>query len=52
MSPLKPEAEEVILAALGRLSDKVVGDVIATFSKHPQDIAKRETEEKERLKTT
>ena len=52
MSPLKSEAEEVVLAALGRLSDKVVGDVIATFSKHPQDIAKRETVEKERLKTT
>ena len=51
-SPLTPEAEAVILAALGRLTDKVVGDVITTFSKHPQDIAKREAEEKERSKTT
>ena len=52
MSPLTSEAEAVILAALGRLTDKVVGDVITTFSKHPQDIAKREAEEKERLKST
>lgn len=51
MSPLKPEAEAEILGALGRLADKVVGDVIATFSKHPQDIAKREGEEAERLKS-
>ncbi len=51
MSPLKPEAEAEILAALGRLADKVVGDFIATFSKHPQDIAKREAEEDERLRS-
>lgn len=48
LSPLKPEAEQVILEALGRLADKVVGDVLLTFSKHPQDIAKRKAEEQKR----
>lgn len=49
-SPLQPEAEEIILAALGRLADRVVGDVFESFSKHPGDLKRREAEEQARLK--
>ena len=49
MSILKPEAEPIILKQLGVLADRVVGDVFASFSKLPKDVAKRETEEKARL---
>jgi hypothetical protein len=48
-SILKPEAEAVILKQLGALADRVVGDVFESFSKHPKDMQKRETEEKARL---
>lgn len=34
-SPLRPEAEAEILRGLNRLSDRVVGDVFESFSKHP-----------------
>ncbi|WZO98330.1 hypothetical protein EP7_005390 [Isosphaeraceae bacterium EP7] len=34
-SPLLPEAEPVIHATLGRLADRVVGDVFESFSKQP-----------------
>ena len=44
-SHLKPEAEAIILAELGELADKVVGDVFESFSKHPQDVQKRQAEE-------
>lgn len=44
-SHLTPEAEALILAELGRLADKVVGDVFESFSKHPEDVKKREKEE-------
>ncbi|MCB1233490.1 MAG: hypothetical protein KDM91_00275 [Verrucomicrobiae bacterium] len=47
-SPLTAEAEAVILAELGKLADKVVGDVFESFSKHPEDVKKREAEEKAR----
>lgn len=36
-SKLAPEAEAIILAELGRLADRVVGDVFESFSKHPKD---------------
>jgi neutral ceramidase len=36
MSPLLPEAEAIILRELGRLADRVVGDVFESFSKHPK----------------
>jgi hypothetical protein len=49
LSKLKPEAEAVLLKKLGELADRVVGDVFATFSKHPKDLQKREAEEKARL---
>jgi len=49
LSKLKPEAEPVILKKLGELADRVVGDVFASFSKHPKDMQKREAEEKARL---
>lgn len=52
MSKLKPEAEAIILKQLGALADRVVGDVFATFSKHPKDVEKREAEEKARLQST
>ncbi|MFO0870010.1 MAG: hypothetical protein U0935_13845 [Pirellulales bacterium] len=42
-SRLAPEAEPIILRELGRLADRVVGDVFDSFSKHPQDVRKRET---------
>ncbi len=48
MSPLLPEAEAVILSALGQLADRVVGDVFESFSKHPKDVKKRQAEEKAR----
>lgn len=47
-SPLTPEAEAVILTELGRLADRVVGDVFESFSKHPKDVKKRDAEEKAR----
>lgn len=47
-SVLTPEAEEVILAGLGRLADQVVGDVFESFSRHKEDVEKREAEDKER----
>ncbi|WP_395752303.1 hypothetical protein [Prosthecobacter sp.] len=49
LSKLKPEAEPIILQKLGELADRVVGDVFASFSKHPKDLLKREAEEKARL---
>lgn len=49
-SPLAPEAQPIVLRELGRLADKVIGDVFASFSKHPKDMKKREAEEKARLR--
>lgn len=37
MSKLAPEAEAVILRELGKLADRVVGDVFESFSKHPKE---------------
>ena len=51
-SKLLPEAEPIILEELGRLSDRVVGDVFESFSKHPQDVKKREAQENSRLGTS
>jgi len=51
-SRLEPEAERLILATLGRLADRVVGDVFESFSKHPGDLKRRESEEKARLEGT
>ncbi len=51
-SKLLPEAETIILTELGRLADRVVGDVFESFSKHPKDMEKREAEEKSRLKSS
>lgn len=48
-SKLSPDAEAVLLAELGRLVDRVVGDVFESFSKHPKDVERREQVEKERL---
>jgi neutral ceramidase len=45
-SKLAPEAELIILTELGRLADRVVGDVFESFSKHPKDVKKREELEK------
>jgi len=45
-SVLTPEAEAIILTELGQLADKVVGDVFETFSKHPEDVKKRQADEK------
>lgn len=36
----------MLLKELGRLADRVVGDVFDSFSKHPKDVQKRETLEK------
>ena len=47
-SQLALDAEEMILTTLSRLADRVVGDVLAVFSKHPNDMKKREVEEKDR----
>lgn len=41
-SKLAPEAEPLILDELGRLADRVVGDVFQSFSKHPKDVQRRE----------
>ena len=41
-SKLVPEAESIIIGELGGLADQVVGDVFASFSKHPRDIERRE----------
>jgi len=49
MSLLSPEAEMVILDELGKLADRVVGDVFKSFSKHQKDIDKRDAEEKARM---
>jgi len=49
MSKLKPEAEAIVIKQLGVLTDRVVGDVFESFSKHPKDIIKREAQEKARL---
>lgn len=49
-SKLAPEAEAIILDELGRLADRVVGDVFESFSKHPKDLQKREKLEKDRLR--
>ena len=46
MSKLAPEAEPLILRELGKLADRVVGDVFESFSKHPKDIVRREELEK------
>ncbi|HEX7378168.1 MAG TPA: hypothetical protein VF278_13710 [Pirellulales bacterium] len=48
-SKLAPEAEAILLAELGRLADRVVGDVFESFSKHPKDLQQRERLEKARL---
>lgn len=48
-SKLAPEAETLILAELGRLADRVVGDVFESFSKHPKDVQQREKLEQDRL---
>lgn len=45
-SKLKPQAEAIILTTLGKLADRVVGDVFETFSKHPKDVKRREKEKK------
>jgi neutral ceramidase len=50
-SHLAPEAEAIILQALGRLADRVVGDVFASFSKHPKDVQQRTEREKAQGKT-
>lgn len=51
-SKLLPEAEEIIIGELCRLTDRVVEDVFETFSKHPKDVQQREEQEKTRLKKT
>jgi hypothetical protein len=48
-SRLKPESERLILATLGKLADRVVGDVFESFSKHPGDLQQRQADEKARL---
>ena len=45
-SKLAPAAEVMILDELGRLADRVVGDVFQSFSKHPKDIKQRSQLEK------
>jgi hypothetical protein len=45
-SRLLPEAELIILEELGSLADEVVGDVFASFSKHPKDVQAREAKGK------
>jgi neutral ceramidase len=51
-SQLAPEAEAIILAELAHLTDRVVGDVFESFSKHPKELAERERLEKARLQKT
>ncbi len=41
-SRLTPAAEAILLAELGSLADRVMGDVFESFSKHPQDVQRRE----------
>jgi hypothetical protein len=48
-SKLAPEAELILLTELGRLADRVVGDVFESFSKHPKDLKRREKQKKSRL---
>ncbi len=48
VAQLAPEAEAVILSELGRLADRVIGDVFESFSKHPKDIKARLEAEKAR----
>lgn len=45
-SKLLPDAETIILEELGRLADRVIGDVFESFSKHPKDVKRREELEK------
>lgn len=45
-SKLAPAAEAIILGELGSLADRVMGDVFESFSKHPQDVRRREAGEK------
>lgn len=47
-SPLLPEAEFKIYEELENLGDRIIGDVFASYSKHPKDKEKRESEEQER----
>lgn len=47
-SKLLPEAESIILTELGLLADRVVGDVFASFSKHPEDVKRRNESEQQR----
>ena len=51
-SHLAPEAEAIVLKALGRLTDQVVGDVFESFSKHPKDVQKRAEREQAQKKIT
>ncbi len=44
-SKLAPEAEQVILRELNVLADRVMGDVFESFSKHPQDVKRREAQQ-------
>lgn len=44
-SPLAPEAEAVIYRELDQLADVVIGDVFEAFSKHANDVKRREAEE-------
>lgn len=41
-SQLAPEAEAIILKELGKLADRVIGDVFESFSKHAKDVKQRE----------
>lgn len=41
-SKLASESEPIILTELSRLADRVVGDVFESFSKHPQDVKRRQ----------
>jgi neutral ceramidase len=43
-SRLTSDAERSILQELGRLADRVVGDVFESFSRHPVDVRKREAD--------
>lgn len=46
-SPLKPEAEAILLRELDRLADRVIGDVFETFSKHPKKPEKKKAKKEE-----
>jgi len=48
-SQLAAENEPIILAELGRLADRVMGDVFESFSKHPKDVRNRSDSEQRRL---